>query len=101
MGGIYYVYNRGYDSGVSHERTVWEKRIEKENKENRVFEEEIQDAVNEVGEKYILETKERVIVEKQHELNIEEYLKEHPEYLNCTIDEKIIEELNKLGAIVK
>ena len=85
-----------YKNGKSDCNAEWVKRVEKENRQNRALEQRLQEQINNLGELFAKQNQERIEKETTHTNTIREIIKENPINQECLIDQRILDERNKI-----
>lgn len=93
-----------YKEGYAKKTLEVKKAIEAENKRNREFEQKLQIAITNYGEKVIEESEKRKQKETVHTNKIQTFITEKPVYTECKVDQEVTDarnEIRKLGPEVQ
>lgn len=88
-----------YDLGVDEERAVWEKKLEVERKRNDYLTKALSSSVETFGKAVETRNEDRTSKEVIRESKINTIVEEKPVYIECKVDQEVIDEQNAIKAM--
>lgn len=96
-----YIYHKSevkgaFNDGVMAERVRYENIAKEENAKNREFEKSLVDVVTKISANLAEKESVRTTKENTHTETIREIIKDNPNYQDCKVDQKIVDERNAI-----
>ena len=88
-----------YDLGVDEERAVWEKKLEVERKRNDYLTKALSSSVETFGKAVETRNEDRTSKEVIRESRINTIVEEKPIYIDCKVDQEVVDEQNAIKAL--
>ena len=88
-----------YDLGVEEEKAVWEKKLEAERKRNDYLTKALSSSVETFGKAVETRNGDRTSKEVIRESRINTIVEEKPIYIDCKVDQEVIDEQNAIKAL--
>jgi len=88
-----------YDTGVKDEHARYEQVISNEEAKNRQFEDQLNKAITQFGQKAVSAAADRVKKETVHTHTIETIIRDNPIYKDCKADKEVIDNRNAIRSL--
>lgn len=99
LGGFLWTKEHYYNLGTSTERTIWEARVEEERLRNEKLTNQLLTTVTNFAAKVDERNNARTSSEVIHDTRIETIVKDNPVYMDCKVDQEVLDEQNALKAL--